>query len=133
MLQTSAAVGFLAVVASAAIQTVLPDPPRIEIHSITVADGMVTQDRTVNSDAPTFWMRWSATIVDLQTGMPIADCTGSGEFNYPTGRHAKTMTIKVWTGNDKCDLPPGHYVPQAIYIWGDDQVSAVGEEFGVTQ
>lgn len=128
------AIGMAAVstLLTVALQTVLPDPPRIEVHTISYSAGQITQDRTVNSDAPVFFMRWRAFILDDATGLPIPNCSGSGEFEYPTGRHAKTMPIEVWVGNALCrDLPPGRYVPEAIYIWGDDQVRATGAAFEV--
>lgn len=117
-----------------AVGTVLPEAPRIEVHAITYADGKVTQDRTVNSDAPVFRMHWSAELLDVATGETVPWCQGSGDFPYQTGRKAKTMPLAVWVGNPDCtpeSLPPGRYEPLAVYAWGDKQVIGRGKVFEV--
>ena len=126
----------LTIVLNFTVGAILPDAPRIEVHSIRYAGGQITQDRTVNSDAEVFRMHWTAEILDEVTGDTVPWCQGSGDFAYQSGRRAKTMPLDVWVGNAKCtpeSLPPGRYEPLAVYEWGDTQVIGRGEVFEVPQ
>lgn len=136
MIQTVIGGTAMVLVLNFAVGTVLPDAPRIEVHGITYADGRMTQDRSVFSDAAVFQMHWTAEIRDAVTGNTVPWCQGSGNFAYQTGRHVKTMPLAVWVGNDACtpeSLPPGKYEPLAVYSWGDKQIIGHGEVFEVTQ
>jgi hypothetical protein len=136
MAQTVIGVVLLSAVATLGLRSVLPEQPRIEVHSITYSDGQITQDRTVNSDTPEFFMRWAAKIEDAATGEVVGNCRGDGSFPYKSGRAARTMALDVWVGNPLCtpaSLPPGQYVPVAAFVWGDQQVIARGDIFTIPE
>ena len=116
---------FLVLVGSGILQAILPGPPPIVVHSLEYADGQVTQKRTVTTDDGVFFAEWRAEVVDSATNIPVADCTGTGSWNYSPGYAAPEMDLATWTGNDACDaddLPASFYL-RATWRWGDDQTN----------
>lgn len=123
--QTMFGGGILVVVGSAILQSILPGPSPIVVHSLSYENGFVTQDRTVSADDGVFFAQWRAEVVDVADDYPVANCSGSGSWNYPSGRSAPEMSLPVWTGNPLCDesqLPDQFYL-RATWVWGDDQTS----------
>ncbi|MDJ0631057.1 MAG: hypothetical protein QNJ44_22555 [Rhodobacter sp.] len=104
----------------------LVEPPAIEVHSLTFGGEMVTQDRTVASESETFFARWRAEVVDVATGAAVPGCKGQGEWDYPAGRKAATMTLPRWVGSEACTAErlPDQFYLRATWIWGDDQTGA---------
>lgn len=123
----------LSAIGTMAANLVLPPVPLIVINSLNYENGMITQDRTINTDADVAFMEWRAEIVDVKTGEPVPECQGQGTWNYTAGRKAIPMTLARWTGNDNCTAsvltsPEGYY-PRATYTWGENQVVGKDEVF----
>lgn len=116
----------LSALGSLATSLILPPPPLIVINSLRYEKGMITQDRTINTEAEVAFMEWRAEIVDAKTGEPVPECQGQGTWNYTAGRKAVPMTLARWTGNDNCSekvlTSPEGYFPRATYTWGSNQV-----------
>jgi hypothetical protein len=123
----------LSAIGTLAANLVLPPPPLIVINSLQYDNGMITQDRTVNSDAEVVFMEWRAEIVDVRSGEPVPECQGQGTWNYASGRKVARMTLARWTGNDDCAASaltsPEGYFPRATYTWGENQVVGKGAVF----
>jgi len=126
----AAVIGFLQLAIINPIKARLaPLPPPIIVHSLEYADGMITQDRTVSTDAP-FVAAWSAQIIDTKTGRAVSGCEGSGVWPYPSGRIAPSMSVAEWVGSDACELPQGKYQPVVTFqagTWKDVTRGAVFE------
>ena len=124
----------LAIPIAAAINTAIPNGGPIVVHSLTYADGQITQDRTVAGDGGVTLMTWGAQIVDASTGQPVAGCTGSGTWPYEQGRVAFTMPVATWVGSETCSLSAGEYYPRAVYSDGNSEpVTETGAVFEVTE
>lgn len=134
---THALVGFGLIGALVAVSdTIIPDGQSspIVVHSLTYADGQITQDRTVAGDGGVTLMTWGAQIVNASTGRPVAGCTGSGTWPYEQGRVAFTMPVATWVGSEACNLSTGEYYPRAVYSDGNSEpVTEAGPVFEVTE
>ena len=132
---TIAGAGLVGMLLSAAIGVIVPKPVPLVVHSLTInSDGMVTQDRTINTRADAFFASWSAAVFDVDTGAALEICEGNGAFPYAAGRRSVEMSLERWTGNPKCHydaLPPGRYQLRAVWHWGSSQVSAASSIFVV--
>jgi hypothetical protein len=127
---TQALIGGAAVVAflqfaviEPAKRIVAPPPPPMVVHSISLADGIVTQDRSVNTDGR-FTAIWTAEIRDAETGQMVPHCYGTGMWHYTPGRQAVEIPIREWVGNSLCELAPGQYQALATYEGGSFSTSA---------
>lgn len=121
MAQTFAGVGVLAVAGHLALNAILPNPPPIEVHSLTYRDGMVHQARTIRpADGRAVAMTWVAEIADAETGLDVPGCHGSGANVYRAGTAEATYPLSEWVGNAACApavLEPGRaYILQAAWI-----------------
>ena len=124
----------VAAVVSTALQLVLPQPAPLVINNLTYADGIVTQDRTLNTDQPAFYAQWTATVENAETGESLRWCEGSGANGYPPGQKAVTFTLADWTGRATCtpdSLPPGLYALRASWRWGAESTSFKSAVFEV--
>lgn len=105
---------------------IIPAPPAIVVHALEYRDGMIIQDRTVNSDVP-FYAAWAARIED-DAGQTV--CAGSGAWAYEPGRLAIDLPLTEWVGDPDCTLSPGvTYHPVGVWSWGDEQASFEGPRF----
>lgn len=129
--QTLIGMGAVGLVAQTLLSAVLPDPTGLVVHGLTYADGYVTQDRTVLTTEPAFYAQWAASVVDVETGDTVPQCTGQGAAPYPPGRKAVTFSLSDWTGNPLCNplgLVEGKtYALRAVWSWGENSVSASQE------
>jgi hypothetical protein len=130
------AVGGVGAVAigTAVLQAVLPGPAPIVVHQLSYEAGIVTQDRTVTTNAPVFFAKWRAQVVNVATGDPLRRCTGGGTWNYKSGRAAYSMPLSQWVGSDACpasSLPEGAYRLIATWSWGDEQTHAQSPVFAI--
>ena len=107
---------------------VAPVPAAIVIHSLTVDNGVITQDRTVSTEGR-FTAVWNARIVDENTGAAVPNCYGSGVWHYSPGRQAVDIPLREWVGNNLCTLQPGRYQAMAIYEAGTFKASARSKVF----
>mgnify|MGYP001599998662 CR=1 FL=1 len=142
---TSALIGLAAAYGlGTAADAVAPRP--IEVHDIHFEAscefanqtwaGCIAQDRTVTPPdmAKTFAAVWSAQIVDAQTGRPVEWCIGMGGTPYVSGRDTIALPLPLWTGRAECtlsSLPPGEYVPEAVWRWGTEEETHTGQPFSV--
>jgi len=120
----------------ALLQSVLPAPQNIVVHSITFDRGHVIQDRTVNSESDHFWATWSASVIGPD-GNALEWCIGSGAWPYQSGRKQFPMSLEKWTGADACTLESlPRNVPLkllATWKWGDEDVTAESATFEVME
>ena len=122
----------LAAGAFIATEVIFPTPP-IVVHSLTYKDGLIYQDRTVDTDSGTFFAQWNATILD-GNGVPVSFCTGKGTWDYPAGRVVAEMDLARWTGNKNCTPEALReigeiFAPQAVWHWGEDSTGKTGLSF----
>lgn len=127
-----AGTGVLALMMQGMWSIFAPAAQPIVVHSITYDSGYIVQDRTVNSDGP-FKAFWTAEIMDASTGTAVPGCSGSGIWDYPSGRRATRIPIAEWVGNDACDLGPGSYIPIATYEAGEFREVVRGDAFGLQE
>lgn len=123
---------FLVLLGTAFVDLITPAPPPIVVHDLHFADGIIHQDRTViaeDGDAA-FFANWSAKFVDVATGEPV--CEGSGSWPYQPGRSKKPIPYREWVGDPECVLMPGTYIPVAAWNWGYAGTSHQGEPFTIT-
>lgn len=117
---------------TAALQSLLPSPPPIQVHELSYADGMVTQYRTVNGSGEVVLMSWAAQLVRADDNSPVAGCTGSGSWPYQTGRLRADLPLAEWVGSSVCQpwtLPVGEYRLRAVYSVEGEQVTAASDPF----
>ena len=134
MLQVSSGVAALAAAGAIAVKAILPGPAPIQVHELRFEAGIVYQDRTVTTNGEAFFAQWAARVEDAETGDVVPWCVGSGAWPYEPGRRSVSLPLPEWVGNDACtadSLPPGLYVPVAVWSWGDDQTSHRGLAFEV--
>lgn len=119
-----------------AVGAILPEPIPIDVISLSYADGMVTQERTITTDQTAFYAQWAATVENADTGDSIRWCEGSGANAYPPGHRAVVFTLADWTGNQRCtpeSLPAGRYALRASWRWGEHSTSRKSEVFEVAK
>lgn len=136
MTQTIIGIGVLAVVASAALQSVLPGAPPFTVHSLRYEAGTVYQDRAIVTDGVALYAEWAAAVIEVSTGNPVPWCIGSGAFPYQPGRFEKASPLEDWTGRSLCtgdSLLPGQYILRGTWQWGSGQTSHDSAIFTVEQ
>lgn len=131
--QTIAGLAALGVAAQVFITSLLPDPPPIEVHSLTYQNGIVHQDRTVNSDVPFFYSKWQAQVVYASSGVAVEGCTGYRAWNYQYGRTVDDKPLAEWVNAPGCTLSPGRYRLAASWFFGDAREFYRSEVFEVTE
>lgn len=124
-LQTATGGGFLILVGSVTLQSLLPGPAPIVVHDLVYEDGQVTQKRTVTAPDDVFFAQWRAEVVNYETNAPVIACTGSGSWNYSAGYAEPHLSLADWTGNPLCDVDdlPNSFYLRATWRWGNDQTS----------
>jgi len=124
---------FLLLAVTTAMNLVLPTPSPVVVHALRYSDGVITQERTVYTKEEVFFMSWSSEIVDVEAGLPLPDCQGTGARNYRRGHIFARLTLADWVGNTDCspdDFEAGKwYYPRIVFAWGDDQLAFSGERF----
>ncbi len=120
------------------LKAILPDSSPITVHSLTYdpATGLVTVDRTIDTDQPYFVMSKTAQVIDQDTLDPLEGCEGIKFVNFMAGHRRDAVPLAQWSGNPACtpeSLSPGTYRLAAVYIWGDHQLAAVGEPFTIPE
>lgn len=120
----------LILVGTLALDLLTPDPLNIVVHDLRYEAGVMRQDRTVISDdgSEVFYAFWDAQVLDANTGDQV--CSGNGSDVYSVGRKTAELLLHVWVGAD-CDLPPGEYIPLAVWYWGSNQTSFAGQPFTI--
>lgn len=107
--QTALAAAALAGALHLGVNAVIPEPPPpppLVVNSLTYADGVVTQDRTINADSK-LWMIWEAYVVSELTGQPVPGCSGSGFWDYSPGHLVARVPVREWVGSPDCKLVEG--------------------------
>lgn len=116
------------------LRAILPEPLPITIHELSYKDGMVTVDRTINTDQLYFFMRKSGDVIDQKTMEPVPECSGVKAANFMAGRRSDTVSLARWSGNDRCTpeiLANSTFKLLAVYTWGDHQVAVTSGPFTI--
>jgi hypothetical protein len=130
MTQTLIGGGVIAALAQVIWVSLAPAPPPIVVHDLRYDAGFIVQDRTV--EGPAVVAQWRADILNLD-GSAVKNCHGEGFWRYAGGRAQPRFTVQEWVGNPLCDLPPGRYIPRAIYSNGSFELVKRGEIFEVME
>lgn len=132
---TALGAGLIFAASNFALKAVLPLPVPITVHALTYANGMVTVDRTIDSDQPYFAARKVGQVINTKTGSAEPQCDGTKFANFTAGQRSDTVPLAQWSGNADCtpeSLAPGEYQLVAVYSWGDQQLAVVGKPFTIT-